>query len=165
MNNLVRGSGTAAFNFGGGTLLVNSAFTTTMPIALTGIGGNANVNLTSYNAVSLAGVLSGPGGLNKLGGGTLTLAAANTFAGNTTIAGSADHPGRRRRPAGQHAGLQRLRRRRVSFGSLTTATFGGLEGSQNLPLTNIPSAPLACGSAATVNRPSTAACSPAPDRS
>ena len=89
VNNLVRGSGTAAFNFGGGTLLVNSAFTTTMPIALTGIGGNANVNLTSYNAVSLAGVLSGPGGLNKLGGGTLTLAAANTFAGNTTIAGGA----------------------------------------------------------------------------
>ena len=87
-------------------------------------------------------MLSGPGGLNKLGGGTLTLAAANTFSGNTTIAGGTI-------TLAAVAALQDSTLDyngfggTLSFGSLTTATFGGLEGSQNLPLTNIPSAPLA----------------------
>ena len=38
------GSGTAAFNFGGGTLQANGSFTTTLPMTLTGSGGNATVD-------------------------------------------------------------------------------------------------------------------------
>jgi fibronectin-binding autotransporter adhesin len=37
------------------------------------------------NNITISNVLSGPGGYNKTGGGTLTLDAANTYAGNTMI--------------------------------------------------------------------------------
>ena len=78
------GSGTAAFNFGGGTLRANAAFSSTLPMALTGTGGNANIDTADY-AVTLSGQLAGPAGLNKLGAGTLTLSGANTYNGLTTV--------------------------------------------------------------------------------
>jgi autotransporter-associated beta strand protein/T5SS/PEP-CTERM-associated repeat protein len=78
------GSGTATFNFGGATLQASAAFSTSVPMTLTGIGGNANIDTAGY-AVSLAGPLTGPGGLNKLGGGTLTLSAVNTYTGPTIV--------------------------------------------------------------------------------
>jgi autotransporter-associated beta strand protein len=78
------GSGTAAFNFGGGTLKPKATFATTLPMTLTGVGGNANVD-TAGNTVMLSGQLSGVGGLNKLGPNTLTLSGVNTYAGNTTV--------------------------------------------------------------------------------
>ena len=71
---LSQGSGTAAFNFGGGTLQASGDFTTTLPMTLTGDGGNANIDMAGYE-VTLSRVLSGTGGLNKLGSGTLTLNA------------------------------------------------------------------------------------------
>ncbi|MBU4398645.1 MAG: autotransporter-associated beta strand repeat-containing protein, partial [Planctomycetes bacterium] len=74
----------AIFNFGGGTLKANGNLNTTLPMTLTGAGGDANVDTNGY-AVTLAGWLYGSGGLNKLGAGTLTLASANTYTGNTTI--------------------------------------------------------------------------------
>ncbi|MGD0515897.1 MAG: autotransporter-associated beta strand repeat-containing protein [Thermoguttaceae bacterium] len=80
------GSGTAAFNFGGGTLQASGAFTSTLPLTLTGTNGNANVNTNSY-AVALSSVLSGDGGLNKLGSGTLTLSNTANYGGNTTVNG------------------------------------------------------------------------------
>jgi T5SS/PEP-CTERM-associated repeat protein/autotransporter-associated beta strand protein len=80
------GSGTAAFNFGGGILQASGAFSSSLPMTLTGIGGNATVNTNSYD-VTLSGVLSGTGGLNKSGNGTLTLSAKETYSGDTTING------------------------------------------------------------------------------
>jgi fibronectin-binding autotransporter adhesin len=60
--------------------------------------GNANMKLPggiftfqaadmngNPNSITLSNALSGAGGLNKTGGGTLTLDAANTYAGNTMI--------------------------------------------------------------------------------
>ena len=41
---------------------------------------------TNSNAVSIAGIMSGAGGLTKSGAGTLTLTAANTYTGGTNIA-------------------------------------------------------------------------------
>jgi autotransporter-associated beta strand protein len=79
-----KGPGTAAFNFGGGTLQASGALTTSLPMTLTGTCGNANVNTSGY-AVTLSGILSGPGGLNKLGAGTLTLTGANSYMGLTTV--------------------------------------------------------------------------------
>ena len=61
-------SGAATFNFGGGTLQATTAFSMKLPMTLTGSGGNASVN-TAGNAVTFAGQLSGPGGLNKVGAG------------------------------------------------------------------------------------------------
>ena len=84
LNSLVSGGGTAAFNLGGGTLQTNGSFGINLPMTLTRIGGNANVD-TNGNNVQLCGVLSGPGGLNKLGSGTLTLSALNTYSGDTTV--------------------------------------------------------------------------------
>lgn len=53
-------------------------------MTLTGINGNANIDTVGY-AVMLSGILSGDGGLNKLGSGMLTLSAANSYKGNTFI--------------------------------------------------------------------------------
>ena len=80
------GAGTAAFNFGGGTLQASGALSTTLPMTLTGAGGNATVDTAGY-AVTLSGQLSGPGGLDKLDTGTLTLSGANTYGGLTTVSG------------------------------------------------------------------------------
>ena len=50
-----------------------------------GISGSGATFDTAGFAVTLAGVLSGPGSLTKIGSGTLTLAAANTYSGNTLV--------------------------------------------------------------------------------
>ncbi len=84
VNALSKGSGTATFNFGGGTLLANTAFSSTLPMTLTGTGGAASVDTQNY-AVTLSGILSGSGGITKLGSGTLTLSGANSYAGTTTV--------------------------------------------------------------------------------
>jgi autotransporter-associated beta strand protein len=81
---ITKSSGTAAFNFGGGTLQAKNVFTTSMPITLTGDGGNANIDTVGYT-ITLSGILSGTGGLNKLGSGTLMLSGANSYIGNTFI--------------------------------------------------------------------------------
>jgi autotransporter-associated beta strand protein len=84
-----KGSGTAAFNFGGGTLQCSSNFYTELPMTLTGIGGNANFDTAGYN-FSLVDILSGTGGLNKVGAGTLVLSNNNnSFTGQVTISGGA----------------------------------------------------------------------------
>jgi T5SS/PEP-CTERM-associated repeat protein len=84
VSGLSAGAGTAAFNFGGGTLRANAAFTSALPMTLTGTGGNATVNTQSY-AVSLSGSLSGDGGLTKSGSGRLILTGNNSYTGLTTV--------------------------------------------------------------------------------
>ena len=86
LKSLTTGSGTAEFNFGGGTLQATGTFSTSLPMSLTGEGVNANINTAGY-AVTLSGVLSGTGGLNKTGSGTLTLNALNSYSGDTTVNG------------------------------------------------------------------------------
>ncbi len=84
ISSIMQGEGAATFNFGGGTLKASGALNTSLPMTLTGTDGDANVNTNGY-AVTLAGQLSGTGGLNKLGTGTLTLSAANGYTGPTAI--------------------------------------------------------------------------------
>jgi fibronectin-binding autotransporter adhesin len=81
---LSEGPGTYVFNFRGGTLRASSYLTTSLPMTLTGTGGNANIDTAGY-VVTLQGSLSGTGGLNKLGSGTLRLCASNTYRGDTRI--------------------------------------------------------------------------------
>jgi fibronectin-binding autotransporter adhesin len=88
LKSLAKGSGTAAFNFGGGTLQASGTLSSSLPMTLTGIGGSANVNTNGY-PVTLSGILSGPGGLNKSGANTLTLSAANSYTGRTTVTAGA----------------------------------------------------------------------------
>ena len=96
------------FNFGGGTLQAAAAMSSSLAMTLTGSGGNATLNTAGY-AVSLSGPLTGTGGLIKIGSGTLTLAAANTYSGNTLISGGTARAGVFVGFARQHAGHQRQR--------------------------------------------------------
>ncbi|MBN2579481.1 MAG: hypothetical protein JXB10_10855 [Pirellulales bacterium] len=82
LKSLYKGEGTAEFNFGGGTLQAGKDFSSKMPITLTSVNGDANVNTNSYT-VTLSGGLSGVGGLNKTGTGTLI--TSGNYSGNTTI--------------------------------------------------------------------------------
>jgi fibronectin-binding autotransporter adhesin len=82
----IQGSGNPpVFNFGGGTLQVTDNYPIIYPLTLTGIGGNANINCANHWGVTISGPLSGLSGLNKLGADMLTLTAANTYSGPTTI--------------------------------------------------------------------------------
>ena len=83
---LSEGSGTATFNFSGGTLKAGGGFSTSLPMTLGTSGGGATFD-TAGHAVTLSGLLSGPGSLTKVDSGTLTLATANTYGGNTLVSG------------------------------------------------------------------------------
>ena len=78
------GSGTAAFNFNGGTLQASGSFSTTLPMTLGTSGGGAAFDTAGY-AVTLSGSLSGPGSLTKVDSGTLTLSASNSYTGDTIV--------------------------------------------------------------------------------
>ena len=129
---LSRGSGSAAFNFGGGTL-GQRPWSSSLAMNLTGSGGNSTVDTTGGN-ISLSGNLTGMGGLTKIGSGTLTLAISNGYTGTTLVSngtlllGNADAlVGSTFDTSGSGS---------LSFGTLTSAAFGGLQGSGGLVLSN-----------------------------
>ncbi len=90
--------GTAAFNFNGGTLKAGaasvdfSAGTANVPLEVIDESGGAVID-TAGNALTIDAVINHDptlggtpdGGLTKAGSGTLTLTAADTYTGNTTI--------------------------------------------------------------------------------
>jgi autotransporter-associated beta strand protein len=75
---------TPTLNFGGGTVGALAAWTTNIGITLTGSGGDTTFDTTG-GTIGLSGVLSGTGGLIKVGTSTLTLSGTNTYSGTTTI--------------------------------------------------------------------------------
>jgi fibronectin-binding autotransporter adhesin len=79
-------SGTASIRFNGGTLRYDEGTVTDVSarIAELASGRSANID-TGVNLVSFASGLTGAGGLNKLGAGTLELQASNNFEGPTTV--------------------------------------------------------------------------------
>ena len=78
------GSATNTLIFTGGTLQAGGTITSpgTRGTTLTSTG----IIDSNANAVSIAGVMGGAGGLTKNGAGTLTLSGNNTYAGTTTAA-------------------------------------------------------------------------------
>ena len=77
------------FVLSGGTVGALQSWISTVPMTLDTLNGNitfqcADDVATPYN-ISLSGALTGPGGLNKTGGGTLTLSGANNYAGSTVV--------------------------------------------------------------------------------
>ena len=76
--------GTSAFNFSQGTFQAGATFSTSLPLALSN-SGSGPVFDTQANSLTLAGALSGTGGFQKIGSGTLVLTASNSYSGATTI--------------------------------------------------------------------------------
>lgn len=80
------GSATNALTLNGGTLTTTVTLTTAQPITLGANGGTINAGGTT---LTLAGTISGPGALTKLGTKALTLTGTNTYLGGTTnVAGT-----------------------------------------------------------------------------
>ena len=76
-------TGSAGPVFTGGTLLITSAgVTSALPISLQSQGGIVDTN---GNNATLSGAISGPGGLSKIGAGTLTLSGQSTYTGATAV--------------------------------------------------------------------------------
>lgn len=80
---------TMAINLSGGTVGATADWSSSLNMNLGTTNGNitfqaANASNVAHN-IALSGTLSGAGGLYKTGGGLLTLSAANTYQGTTTI--------------------------------------------------------------------------------
>jgi autotransporter-associated beta strand protein len=90
-NNATHTASTTQVNLGGGKITANAGWSSAMNMTLTGTNGNITIQAASNavtpvnNNVTLSGVLSGPGGLIKTGGGSLTLSGANTYGGTTAV--------------------------------------------------------------------------------
>jgi autotransporter-associated beta strand protein len=80
-NNL--GAASGGLTLGGGTLQTTGTFTSARAVTLNAGGGTFNTN--AGTALTLTNAVSGSGGLTKAGGGTLTLLAASTYSGGTTV--------------------------------------------------------------------------------
>ena len=69
--------------FTGGTLqFAGAGISSSLPIALMSQGGTFD---TAGNNATLSGTISGPGGLTKIGLGTLTLSGSGTYSGPTAV--------------------------------------------------------------------------------
>ena len=69
--------------FTGGTLQIAGAnITSNLPVTLQSQGGTIDTN---GNNATLSGTISGPGGLTKVGLGTLTLSGSSTYGGATNV--------------------------------------------------------------------------------
>jgi fibronectin-binding autotransporter adhesin len=127
-----QGSGAAAFNFGGGTLQASGDFSLSLPVTLTGNGGNATVNTSGHNG-TLSGALSGAGGIIKTGLGTLILGSVNTFSGDTRITAGTLRLGNPIALQNSTLDLNAADAGSVDFNGLNPV-LGGLKGSRNLDL-------------------------------
>ncbi len=94
------------------------------------------------NNVTLNGSIIGSGSLTSVGAGTLNLNGADTYSGTTVVGGGTLLLGNALALQGSTLNYN-SQGGSVSFGSLTSATFGGLSGGQSLALTNASSAAVA----------------------
>ncbi|HEY2881390.1 MAG TPA: autotransporter-associated beta strand repeat-containing protein, partial [Pirellulales bacterium] len=114
------GNATASGSVGGGAIVNNGALL---------------FNRTDSYTLPAANTMSGIGSLTQGGSGTLILANPNTFTGDTKITAGTLQLAKSlalQNSTLDHSGTATS----FSFGTLTTATLGGLKGSQSLALTN-----------------------------
>jgi len=131
MNNM--GTGTA-ITFGGGTLQWGSGNTLDISGRTVTFASGVGTLDTNANNVIFANAIgnTGTGAMIKAGQGTLTLNAANTYSGATRITGGTLVLGNAAALQNSTLDLNASDTGVFSFGTLTTATFGGLNGTRNL---------------------------------
>ncbi len=86
LNVLNRGSGMAEFDFSGGTLQATGDLWTDVPLTLLDVAGMATIDSAGHS-VTLAGAITGLGGLTKTNSATLALSGANNFTGCLDVLG------------------------------------------------------------------------------
>ena len=117
-------------------------------LSFTGSQAANTVNVLAGGSATLAATISGAGGMTKSGEGTLSLAAGNDYSGDTRVAAGLLRLGHAGALGKSTFDTQSGAVGGFSFGTLTTATFGGLVGSNGLVLTNSAATPAGsiCGS-------------------
>jgi autotransporter-associated beta strand protein len=128
--------------FAGGILQFNTGNSQDYSNRITGSTAAISIDTNAQNVKFASSIAaSNTGGLTKIGNGTLTLAATNTFSGTTLVNGGTlalASPLALERTTLDTGGSGTL-----SFGTLTAETLGGLTGTGTLRLANSASLPLA----------------------
>ena len=161
-HNIVLGyfQGTGGFSFEAGVSgpgitgmvdLGTAAPRITPDLVIGSLTGSGNVQLTTGNLIvgtdntspaAFSGVISGIGGVLKVGSGTLTLSGVNTYSGDTTIASATVQVGNTL--ALQNSTVNLEVNNGLTFSSgLGMATLGGLAGSGNAALQDLSSSAVA----------------------
>jgi len=119
----------------GGTLDYAGTTNTSMNRGINLASGYGGIGVSNSSvALTNTGVISSTGNLVKSGAGTLILSASNSYTGTTTISNGVLVLGNTNALSGST--LDYSSAGRVSFGSLSGANLGGLQGLTNLALTN-----------------------------
>lgn len=132
-------SGTATVT-SGGILVANTVGNNLTQISGGTLRGASGADLVVHqyntsNGLTIGSAIADNGsatGLTKAGGGTLTLSAANTFSGDTRVNGGTLTLGNVQALQNSTFDTQIGTAGTLSFGALTSATFGGLKGSNNV---------------------------------
>jgi autotransporter-associated beta strand protein/parallel beta-helix repeat protein len=137
---------TASNTYSGGTTITAGTLQLGDGLSLCGyVAGNITDNsLLSFAnplAQTFVGSISGTGSLTKSATGTLTLSGSNSYSGGTSI--NAGVLSLANSAALQQSTLDTSGGGAVSFGGLTAATLGGLQGSGGLALNNTAALPVA----------------------
>lgn len=77
------GAASGAVTLDGGTLRATSSFSSHRAMNIS--SNNGSIDVTAANSLTWVGAITGPGGLAKVGAGTLILSNANNYSGNTTV--------------------------------------------------------------------------------
>ncbi|MGA2256522.1 MAG: autotransporter-associated beta strand repeat-containing protein, partial [Thermoguttaceae bacterium] len=121
--------------FGGGTLQYGASNTQDYSGSIVGSTGPISIDTNNADIIFASSLASSnTGGLTKIGSGTLTLVAVNSFSGNALISGGTlvlGNPLALENSTLDTSGLGVL-----SFGSLSAATLGGLSGPATLALSS-----------------------------
>ena len=145
-----------AITIGGGNTLTTGGILVTPAVATAGAnltggtlqapaGGDLVVVQNGSQGFTISSTIANNGGstaLNKSGPGNLVLGGANTYSGNTSIWNGTLTLANSNALAGSTLIYNNLGGA-LSFGTLTSASLGGLSGGQNMALTNTSSAAVA----------------------